>query len=97
MAKRSVKVTEKTTEKLDNVSDTRPGPGWKECKACLKWVKGPGTLVCPNCQTPFPVKMKAENLSDKMTEVQNAVTLIEKLGGLEEAKKKLETVRELLS
>lgn len=47
-------------------------PGYRTCKACNSWVKGPKTLIClnPKCENPFPKPEKHDG--DKSPRTKNA-------------------------
>jgi hypothetical protein len=88
------------------VADTRPGPGWKQCKKCGKWSKGPKAPACLNaaCGAPFPTSQaakspsrpagKSQGFGDTLETLKQVKGFVDKQGGYEKAS---QAVRELMS
>lgn len=94
------------TAKKDNVADTRPSAGWKECPHCSKWVKGTRTSECPNCGKPIPSKeakgkgkAKSKTTCDLSLAIQTldrVKTFIGKHGGDQKANALLDDLQTLI-
>ena len=88
------------TANADRIADKRPGSGWRGCKKCTKWSKGPKTPACLNCGEPFPTTpakgktpvKSVGGFADTIATLEEVRVWAEKMGGYDKA---LEAVAEM--
>ena len=72
------------------------GRGKKKCEKCGEYV-GVRSSVCPHCQNPFPVKTAGtKKRSTPTTAMSPAMLFVRECGGIDEARRQIDEVANLL-